>query len=304
MSLPPDYLHYPHRAYGMDQARYPWRPAPQRPKTLWPEQKAVALLIVVPIEFHMLNPTGKPFKHPGAMQTPYPDLRHFTTRDYGNRVGVYRILKELKSAGLKACFAINARQIDRAKPLIGAVLADGHEIAAHGWDTDSLHWGGIHPDTEKRFILDTRDAFDAAGLSPRTWMSPARQHSFKTLDLIRAAGFDVCLDWEMDCVPTPVATEHGPVSCVPLISELDDRKLLIEQRQTETEWRDQILAANDLMQSEYASSGGQVLSFTLTPYVSGQPFRIWALRDLFHRLSRDPLIWNAAAGAIAEAAVA
>jgi hypothetical protein len=302
MTLPPGYLTYPHRKHGMDQDRYVWRLSTNRPKLAWPEDKTLALMIVVPLEFHMLNPSGKPFKHPGAMQTPYPDLRHYTTRDYGNRVGVFRILKELKAANLKATFPINARLIERVKPLIGAILDGGHEIAAYGWDTDSIHWGGLDPDTEKRFILDTRAAFDTAGLRPQTWMSPARQQSFATPDLIRAAGFGVCLDWEIDNVPVLMRTDHGPLICPPLFNELDDRKLLIDQRQTEAEWRDQILEAAALLKSEHDRFGGQVLSFTLTPYVIGQPFRIWALRETLRALGDDDAIWSTTAAKLARAA--
>ena len=76
MALPEDYLTYPHRSYGMDQTLYPWRPATERSKIVWPDGKTAAAMIVVPLEFHRLNPQGKPFKHPGAMQTTYPDLRH------------------------------------------------------------------------------------------------------------------------------------------------------------------------------------------------------------------------------------
>ncbi len=302
MTLPSDYLTYPKRGYGQDTERYTWRQAVQRTPLHWPGGKTVAALIVIPLEFFMLNPSGKPFRHPGAMVTPYPDLRHYTSRDYGNRVGVFRLLKALKAAGLKATFAVNAGLLDKKKPLIEAVLADGHEIAAHGWDTDSIHWGGIDPDVEASYVARTREAFAAAGLNPRTWLSPARQQSEQTPDLIKAAGFDICLDWESDSVPWPMATASGPLTCVPLANELDDRKLLIDQRQSEAEWRNQILAARDLLVEEGPRYGGQVLSFTLTPYVTGLPFRLWAVREIFAALASDGQVWSATAQEIADAA--
>lgn len=300
-NLPPDYLEYPNRHYGQDMDRYDWAMSVDRPKIRWPEGKAVAALIIVPLEFFMLTPSGTPFKHPGAMVTPYPDLRHYTSRDYGNRVGVFRLLKALKQAGLKATFLVNAALLAKKRPLIDAIIADGHEIAAHGLDTDSIHWGGIDPAVEAKYVADTRAAFTAAGLSPRTWMSPARQQSQNTPDLIKAAGFDICLDWESDSVPWPMRTLHGPLTCVPVSNEMDDRKILIDQRQGEAEWRDQILAARDLIIDEAPRFGGQVLSFTLTPYVSGLPFRIWALREVLASLSSDLNVWSATAGEIGDA---
>jgi hypothetical protein len=83
---------------------------------------------------------------------------------------------------------------------------------------------------------------------------------------------------------------------------LDDRKLLIDQRQSEADWRNQILAARDLLVEEGPRYGGQVLSFTLTPYVIGLPFRLWAVREVFAALSADAQVWSATAQEIADAA--
>ncbi len=280
MPLPDEHLIYPHRSYGMDQDRYAWRPSAVRAPIAWPNGAAVAAMIVVPIEHHPLNPPGKPFKHPGAMVTPYPDLRHYTTRDYGNRVGVYRILDALKATGLKATFPINADQLERLKPLVEAIVADGHEIAAYCLSTTHIHWGGLDRETEAAWVAEVRARFDAAGLSPRAWLSPARQQSFATLDLIRAAGFDICLDWEQDEVPVAMRTDVGEVIGLPLSNELDDRSLMIDRRQTEDEWAGQVLEAASYLADGAERFGGRVLGFTLTPYVTGQPFRISALRRL------------------------
>ena len=300
MSLPQDYLTYPHRSYGMDQDRYGWRPVGERAPITWPGGQPLAVMIVVPIEHHTLEPSGKPFKPPGAMQTPYPDLRHYTTRDYGNRVGVFRILKELKAAGLQATFPVNANQLERLRPLIDAIITDGHEIAAYGLAADHIHWSGLEPGVEAAWITEVRERFHAAGLTPRAWMSPARQQSFATLDLTAAQGFDTCLDWEVDEVPMALRTDHGPVTALPLSNELDDRALLIDRRQTEDEWADQVLAAARYLGLDAARFGGRMLGFTLTPYVIGQPFRIAALRRLLGGLAAA-WVWSATASEIAEA---
>lgn len=295
MTLPDTYLQYPHRRRGMDHDLYDWRLSVNRPKATLPAGKRAACLIVVPLEFHRLNPDGKPFKHPGAMQTPYPDLRHYTTRDYGLRVGAFRILRELKSAGVKAVFPVNATLLTRVRPLLDAIVADGHEIAAYGWDADCLHYGGLDSELEERRIMEVRASFTEAGFAPRTWMSPARSQSRHTLDLIKRSGFDICLDWEIDTVPVAFRTAAGPVTCLPVFNELDDRKVLIDNRQTEAEWGEQVLEAAALTIAEHDRFGGQIVSFTLTPYVIGQPFRIWALRETLSALSKNADLWTATA---------
>ena len=287
MSLPDTYLTYANRKHGQDIDRYAMRYAGDRKKTLLPNGEALAVSIIVPLEFFMLNPSGKPFKHPGAMATPYPDLRHFTTRDYGNRVGAFRLLKAFKAAGAKVTFAVNAALLTRVKPLIDAIIADGHEIAAHGWDTDSIHWGEIDPALEKNYVAETRAAFDKVGLKPRAWMSPARQQSFHTPDLIREAGFDICLDWEADTVPLAMNTRHGELNALPVSNELDDRFILQTKHHDEAAWRDQILEAAAMMKSEAPTHGAQTLSFAMTPYVAAQPFRIWAMKEILTTLGQD-----------------
>ena len=102
------YLTYPKRDYGQDHEFYNWRLSRDRAKLSWGNDAHIAIGLIIPLEFFPLNPDPAPFKHPGAMVTPYPDLRHFTVRDYGNRVGVYRVLETLQQADIKATFAVNA----------------------------------------------------------------------------------------------------------------------------------------------------------------------------------------------------
>jgi peptidoglycan/xylan/chitin deacetylase (PgdA/CDA1 family) len=186
----------------------------------------------------------------------------------------------LQDLDVRATFAVNATLLDRIQPLIDAVRNAGHEIAAHGWDTDSIHWSGLEPGAERSLVERTRTAFDRAGLKPRIWMSPARQQSWSTLELVRAAGFDICLDWEVDTVPTEATTPAGAVALFPVLNELDDRTLLTVKNHSEDEWRDQILEAARYMGSSDQETGAQCFGLTLTPYVAGLPFRIKALREI------------------------
>ena len=303
MPLDDRYLQYAHRSYGMDQDRYAWRLPEQREPLRLAPGKTVAALIVVPIEHHMLDPDAKPFKHPGAMVTPYPDLRHFTSRDYGNRVGVFRLLRLLKEHGLKATFPINADALTRLRPLVDAIAEDGHELAAYGLATDKIHWSGLERSLESTWVAECRRRLDAVGLHPTTWMSPARQQSFSTLDLIAEHRFERCLDWEQDTVPVAMKTSSTPVLALPVSNELDDRTLLIDRRQSEDDWVGQIRAAIDYTKSESERRGAQVVGFTLTPYVSGQPFRTEAVDRLLGAIAGDAAVSTLTAEALARASM-
>ncbi|MDJ0919490.1 MAG: polysaccharide deacetylase family protein [Henriciella sp.] len=279
--LPDDYLKYPNRQYGMDNPHYGWDPADRRaPFKLKGDTKATTT-IIVPVEFFPLSPPAKPFAHPGAMKTPYPDLRHFTTRDYGNRVGLYRLLRAFAAEGVKATFAVNAEVARRYPPLLATIEAGGHEIAAHGVSTAHIHHDGLSEAEESALIAETRTAFPEA----KTWMSPARNESYRTLDLLSEAGFETVLDWEADQRPLSMRTKMGSITALPHYGELGDFKLLLDRSHSEDEWADQIIEAAAYSVDLYDKEGASALAFTMTPYIAGQPFRIHAVRRILKALT-------------------
>ena len=105
-----------------------------------------------------------------------------------------------------------------------------------------------------------------------------------TLDLIAANGFDACLDWEFDCAPKPMRTKNGTITMVPNLNELDDRKLLIERKHSEQEWAEQLIEAAAYSKTISTKNSPQSFAITLTPYISGLPFRIRCVRDTLQQL--------------------
>src|SRR5215472_18861647 len=152
MSLPPDYLKYPHRGYGMDHGRYIWSALPRRKKVNWPGGARIALWVVPALEWFPLDMKGKPFKPPGAMMTPYPDLRHYTLRDYGHRVGIFRLMKALDRFGIRASVAVNAAVAARYPSLVQACVARSWEVIGNGLDMDHLHYEGLPKEEERKLI--------------------------------------------------------------------------------------------------------------------------------------------------------
>jgi hypothetical protein len=168
-------------------------------------------------------------------------------------------------------------------------------------DTDHIHWGGLDRETEAAWIKETKTLFARAGLSPRVWMSPARHQSFSTLELLAQAGFETCLDWEQDSVPVRMTTPGGAIVGAPLSNELDDRLLLADRKQDEAVWSRQILEAVAWSKAEAPRFGGQVVGFTMTPYIAGQPFRAAAVADLLKALAMDGAVWTATASEVVDA---
>ncbi len=238
----------------------------------------VALWVCVHVEWHPLNPSGKPFKAPGAMQTPYPDLRHFTTRDYGNRVGVYRLMRVLGDLGIRASFAIQGRVAERYPSLVRDIAAEGHEPIAHSMHMDTLHHGGLS-EAEEAALIDRSVGVleDVSGRKVTGWLSPAKQASPRTLELLAERGLAYTCDWPNDDLPYRMTTPRGPILSLPHSSELSDRSVLIANHCSEDEWREQLCDQFDGLAKEAETAGGRVLSVPLTTYIAGLPYRIHAL---------------------------
>ena len=296
MTLAPAYLEYPHRRPGYDHDLYPWSALHQRPPVSWPTG-SVAVWFCVSLEWFPITPADTPFRAPGHMQTAYPDYRHYTARDYGNRVGVWRLLDALAKAGAKASFAINAAVAERYPELVRAVLQGGHEVIAHSTDMNGTIDGSLPEAEERALIADAIVRLAAAtGEQPKGWLSIARSQSFRTLDLLKDNGLTYCCDWVND--ELPYRMNNGLIN-LPLNHELSDRTIISVQQQSAESWAQSLEDAFDWLAREAATSGGakrasgRMLPIHVTPYIMGLPYRIAAFERLLGRLAARQECWFA-----------
>ncbi|MGY2736743.1 polysaccharide deacetylase family protein [Sphingomonas sp. UYP23] len=292
MSLDPTYLDYAKRRLGYDHDLYPYEALPERAPIAWPDGKTVAAWIVVSLEWFPILPSDTPFRAPGHMQTAYPDYRHYTAREYGTRVGFYRLLDSFATAGVSVSVAVNSAIAERYPSIIRDMVAAGHEIIAHSTDMNGTIASGLPIDEERALIAQSLDTLEkVAGTRPRGWHSIARSQSFNTVRLLKEAGVDYCVDWAND--EAPWAFSNGLVN-VPLNHELSDRQILNVQQQSVDSYAEQILDAHDWLSKEAAAQGGgRLLPLHLTPYIIGLPYRMDAFEALLADLAARPDTWFA-----------
>ena len=304
MALERNHLEYPRRAYGMDHDRYEWSMLTDRPRVQWPHGKTLAVWVNVSLEHFPLNPTGKPVKLPGSMTMPYPDLRHYTLRDYGNRVGIYRFLKAFKHLGVQASFAVNAELAVRYPALLRALADHGGEVLGHSWNMDTPHAGGLAEADEAALIERSLTTLRAAtGQAVKGWLSPGKLQSPQTPELLHAHGVEFFADWVNDELPYPFQTSRGPLWALPLTTEIEDRFVVMDNQHSEESWSEQVKDACDLLLAESQEQGGRLLAISLHPWVMGQPHRMKHLEAALAYVLSQPGVWNAQPGEILEAFV-
>jgi hypothetical protein len=303
MSLDPAYLEYPQRRAGMDHDLYPASPMPDRKPFALPGGQPVAMTIMVALEWFPITPNDKPFRAPGHMQTPYPDLRHYSAREYGTRVGFYRLLDAFGRAGIKVTVAVNSAIALRYPSVIADIVAAGHEIVAHSTDMNGTIASGMAEEDERRLIRSARETLEkAVGASPRGWQSIARSQSWNTPRLLVEEGFEYVCDWVNDDLPYTMSTPAGAIVSVPFNHELSDRQLITVQQQSMDSVAQQMRDALSWLKAEAARYGSaRVLPLSLTPYITGLPYRMDAFEALLADLSGDRDIWFAAAGDLVDA---
>ena len=278
----------------MDHGRYEWSILGKRKPVEWPGKARVALWITVALEWFPLDQQGKPFKALGSLQTAYPDLRHYTLRDYGNRVGIFRVMKALERHGIRASAAVNAAVALRYPYLIDQIKQRRWELVGHGLDMDHLHYEGMSG--EKELIARCVSAFP-----PRGWMSPARSESSQTADLLAEAGVEYLCDWVNDDMPYVFKTRTRDLVAMPLSGDIDDAALLLGMHHDEDEFRCQVTDQFDLLYDEAAKYGGRIMSLTLHPWAIGQPYRIGVLEQALDHIMRHPGVWPATGAEILDA---
>ena len=302
MALDASYLQYPKRRHGMDHDYYEWSNLFERKPVHWPEGKAVAVWMLVNLEWFPITPEDKPFRAPGHMQTPYPDYRHYTAREYGTRVGFYRLLDAFAKVGVPASVAVNSRIAERYPSIIADIVSAGHEIVAHSTDMNGTIASGLDVAVERERILSSLDILEkVSGVRPRGWHSIAHSQSFATPRLLAEAGVDYMCDWVNDELPYRFDSGGGELINLPMSHELSDRQILVNQQHSIDSYAEQIIDAFDLLERESRMHGGRMLALNLTPYIVALPYRISEFERLLAELVNRREAWFAQGGTIVDA---
>ncbi len=289
MTLDPAYLQYPGRHRGMDHDLYPWSNLFARSPVKWASGKCVAVWVVVNLEWFPIVPSDVPFRAPGHMQTTYPDYRNYTSREYGTRVGMYRLLEAFAKVGAKVSVATNSAIAERYPELIADIVSAGHEIIAHSTDMNGTIATGVDVSAERALIHRSLDTLEhVAGRRPRGWLSIARSQTWNTPRLLAEAGVEFMCDWVNDEMPFEMHTEAGKIVNLPLNHELGDRQILTAQQQSVDSYSQQICDACLFLEGEAARYGGRMLPLSVTPYILGLPYRIAAFETLLQWLAARP----------------
>ncbi len=278
--------------HGMDHPYYDWSPLPSRDRFEWPGRSPLAISAVIILEHVEWEPPADAYslrrRSGGLARLPAPDYPQLTIREYGHRVGIFRLLDLLDRHNIAATVAVDALTAEHYGWLASHLVERGCEIAGRGIAATRLITSKNTEADERDAIARSLDAIESAtDIRPTTWFSAEGVESFRTPALLAEAGIDTVLDWPNDEQPVLMATEGvlagvgkpedaPPMVSLPLFLEADDEFALWHRRVSLDGWREIVTGAATRMHRDGAEhrAGGRLLMLTLRPWLAGQPFRV------------------------------
>lgn len=283
---------------GMDNPWYDYSPFPLRPKLAWPGHARVAFFVLLHLEYWELIPDETSHKDPrfvGEYGSFVPDYRTWTQREYGNRVGIFRVLDVLDRYQIRAGVAVNALAAERYPFLIEQFRKRKYEIIAHGHSANCMITSKMSEAEERAEIQNAVAAVGkAAGVRPTGWLGQDYSESARTPGLLAEAGLDYVLDWPNDDQPYPMKVGRKFVS-LPNQPEWDDVQQLWLRRIPTPRYPDMVGEAFELLHHE----GGQVFNLSIHPWLMGMAHRIKYLDEALRRIERFGNSWHATPGEVA-----
>lgn len=271
-------------------------PINKRPKQSLPNGKRLALWVVPNVESFALD---EPI--PGSGRK-VPDVRQFSTRDYGNRIGIYRLAETLGKFGIRGTVALNSDVCDAFPEVIEFMVGLDWEMMGHN-QTNSRILNEIPPETEKDVVKHVLDRIEkATGTRPRGWLGSAMAETWNTLDYLAEGGIDYCCDWVNDdqCYSMNVKTRSGkPMVSIPYSGEINDLPAINIGGASAEQFADMIRAQFDVLYREGAESA-RVMCIALHPFVIGQPHRIGALESALAYICKHDGVWLATGSEIVD----
>ncbi len=276
--------------------RFPYSPIRARPDFSWPDGKRVAVHVAINLEHFIFGGGGVNLDR----DTAPPNHRSYLWREYGNRVGIWRLLDLFDEMEIPMGVIANSAIYEHCPDVMAAFRARGDEVIGHG-RTNSKPQSEMAEDEERTMIAEaTRIIAEAEGTQPAGWLSPYLMPSENTPDLLKEAGYSYLLDWGLcDDQPFWSSTKSGPLLAVPYTIELNDQPAMVYRRDRPRDFAEMSI---DHLDEHIRGSArySTVCVISLHSFIVGQPFRLAHLRRILeHVRSRKDEVWLTRPGDIA-----
>jgi allantoinase len=277
--------------------RYAYSAITERPVYTWPNGARLAVHFCLNVEHF---PFGEGLGNDYAAPHPQPNQRSFAWRDYGNRVGAWRILELAEDFKLPIALLINTALYDYCPSLIEAFRKRGDEIVGHG-RTNGERQADMSAEEERTCITEATAAMTKhEGKAPKGWLAPYISQTERSLELLKQAGYRYMMDWPLDDQPVWFRTAHGPILSIPYAHDLNDSFEVVSRRTPSQLYCDNLIDQFDELLEE-SSRRPLVMPVVLHSFILGQPHRLRQFRRFIgHITAHRERVWFTHPGRICD----
>ncbi|NYJ03640.1 peptidoglycan/xylan/chitin deacetylase (PgdA/CDA1 family) [Nocardioides thalensis] len=264
---------------------FDYSPIIEREPVQWPGDAKVAVYIGLNIEhFHVDRPSTSLVEATAGL---VPDALNYGWRDYGARVGIWRVIEILDRYGVRASALINSEVCEQYPQIVAAGRDRDWAWLAHGRTNSSIH-ANLGPEEERAELLEISETIHkATGQQPRGWMGPALTETFQTPALLEELGYGYTLDWTND--DQPYRLKHADVLSIPYSVELNDLGIFSLKGQTGREFEQMVIDHLNQLMTDVPT--GRVMGLALHPFIIGQPARAKYLDRALHYITSQTGVW-------------
>ena len=268
--------------------RYEYSAITERKDYSWPGGKRLAVHLSLNVEHFAF---GEGLGNDYAAPHPLPNQRSYAWRDYGNRVGAWRLLELAEAYDLPYGLLVNTELYDYCPQLVAAFSKRGDEIVGHG-RTNAERQADMSEDEERACITEASATIEKhEGRRPAGWLAPYISQTRNSPALLRAAGFRYMMDWPLDDQPVWFRTAHGPILSIPYAHDLNDSFECVQRTTPSQLYCENLIDQFDEMLEESARRP-LVMSLVLHSFILGQPHRLRRYRTVIeHILRQRDKIW-------------
>jgi peptidoglycan/xylan/chitin deacetylase (PgdA/CDA1 family) len=277
--------------------RYAFEPFMQRPAVRLPKGERLALRIYLNIEHAPFGTTSAAHAvYPGTMQFS-PDVLNHGWRDYGNRVGLWRIADAMERHGFRGTVNLNSDVCREYPQIIREGNQRSWEWGAQG-DRNGTVLTHMSEAEEREFIGKNLGIIEeATGKRPKGWLSWALAESLATPDLLAEAGIEYVSNYAHDELPVPMRVRKGSLITMPYTLEINDVPTIMGKGTTAEDFGRMIRDQFDVLYEEGAARP-RVMSISLHPFISGHPFRMKHIAPALQYIASHAAVWKATGGEI------
>ncbi|HBA41234.1 MAG: hypothetical protein A2W66_03790 [Deltaproteobacteria bacterium RIFCSPLOWO2_02_56_12] len=226
------------------------------------------------------------------------NLATITDREFGERVGVFRMLEIFQKEGIQTTFFPTGITVENYPDVFKEIVAQGHEIGTETWIHDYSYMK--KRDKEKKDLQKTvKIVQETVGKPPKGYLSTGVSPSADTPEIITELGYTYWMDPQHEETPYTLKIKGTELTVLSYFQDLNDYSTFQRAGRTPRELLQQWKDCFDCLYEEGAKDP-KFLIWGNHPFIGGRPYRAPMLREFIRYAKGHSKVWFARSGDIAK----